>query len=155
MTDTQAMPFQKPTLLDRLFNRTFGFLVRLGIGFEHTYLLEVRGRKSGKRYSLPVDLLRESGRQYLVAPRGYTHWVRNAEVAGEVQLRKGRQVRKFRLRALAAAERPPILKAYLDQFRREVQRFFSVSAVSPIEAFIPLAHRYPVFELLPDASVQP
>jgi deazaflavin-dependent oxidoreductase (nitroreductase family) len=151
MTDTQAMPSQKPTLLDRLFNRTFGFLVRLGIGFEHTYLLEVRGRKSGKLYSLPVDLLREGGRQYLVAPRGYTHWVRNAEVAGEVHLRKGCQVRKFHLRALSAAERPPILKAYLDQFRREVQRFFSVSAGSPIEAFIPLAHRYPVFELLPDA----
>jgi deazaflavin-dependent oxidoreductase (nitroreductase family) len=147
----QAIPFQKPTLLDRLFNRTFGFLVRLGVGFEHTYLLEVRGRKSGKLYSLPIDLLTESGRQYLVAPRGYTQWVRNAEVAGEVRLRKGRQVWKFRLRVLSEAERPPILKAYLDQFRREVQQFFSMPAGSPVEAFAPLAHRYPAFELLPDA----
>jgi hypothetical protein len=39
----QAIPFQKPNLLDRLFNRVFGFLVRLGFGFKHTYLLEVRG----------------------------------------------------------------------------------------------------------------
>jgi len=147
----QTIPFQKPTLLDGLFNRAFGFLVSLGLGFEHTYLLEVRGRKSGKRYSLPVDLLTEDGKQYLVAPRGYTQWVRNAEVAGEVCLRKGRQVRKFRLRALAEAERPPILKAYLDRFRREVQRFFSVPAGSPVEAFVPLAQRYPAFELLPDA----
>ncbi|MBI3795979.1 MAG: nitroreductase [Deltaproteobacteria bacterium] len=147
----QTIPFQKPTLPDRLFNRAFGFLVSLGLGFEHTYLLEVRGRKSGKQYSLPVDLLIEDGKQYLVAPRGYTQWVRNAEVAGEVCLRKGRQVRKFRLRALAEVERPPILKAYLDRFRREVQRFFSVPAGSPVEAFVPLAQRYPAFELLPDA----
>jgi deazaflavin-dependent oxidoreductase (nitroreductase family) len=147
----QAIPFQKPSLLDRLFNRAFGFLVNLGVGFEHTYLLEVRGRKSGKLYSLPVDLLTEGGKQYLVAPRGYTQWVRNAEVAGEVRLRKGRQVWKFRLRVLSEAERPPILKAYLDQFRREVQRFFTVPAGSPVEAFAPLAHRYPAFELLPDA----
>ena len=148
---SQAMPFQKPTLFDRLFNRVFGFLVSLGLGFEHTYLLEVHGRKSGKLYSLPVDLLTEGGKQYLVAPRGYTQWVRNAEVAGEVCLRKGRRVQKFRLRALSEAERPPILKAYLDQFCREVQRFFSVPAGSPVEAFAPLARRYPAFELLPDA----
>jgi hypothetical protein len=52
---------------------------------------------------------------------------------------------------LSEAERPPILKAYLDQFRREVQRFFTVPAGSPVEAFAPLAYRYPTFELLPDA----
>jgi deazaflavin-dependent oxidoreductase (nitroreductase family) len=146
--NSQTIPFQKPNLLDRLFNRAFGLLVSLGLGFEHTYLLEVRGRKSGKVYSLPVDLLTAGGKQYLVAPRGYTQWVRNAEVAGEVRLRKGRQVREFRLRALSEAERPPILKAYLDQFRREVQRFFPVPAESPVEVFASLAHRYPAFELL-------
>jgi len=151
VVNNQAMPFQKPNLLDRLFNRAFGFLVRLGLGFEHTYLLEVRGRKSGKVYSMPVDLLTEDGKQYLVAPRGYTQWVRNAEVAGEVRLRKGRQVQEFRLRALSEAERPPILKAYLDRFRREVQRFFPVPAGSPVEVFAPLAHRYPAFELLTNA----
>lgn len=146
----QAIPFQKPSLIDRLFNRAFGFLVSLGLGFEHTYLLEVRGRKSGKLYSMPVDLLAEGGRQYLVAPRGYTQWVRNAEVAGEVRLRKGRRVQEFRLRALAEAERPPVLKAYLNRFRREVQRFFPVPAGSPVEAFVPLAPRYPAFEILPN-----
>src|SRR5262245_23145453 len=141
--NSQAMPFQKPTRLERMFNKAFGFLVRLGGGFEHTYLLEVRGRKSGKVYVLPVDLLTEGARQYLVAPHGSTQWVRNAEVAGVVRLRKGRQVQEFRLRALSAAERPPILKAYLDRFRREVQRSFPVPAGAPVEAFAPLAHRSP------------
>ena len=78
--------------------------------------------------------------------------MRNAEVAGEGCLRKGRQVQQFRLRALSAAERPPILKAYLERFRREVQRFFPVPAGAPVEAFAPLAPRYPAFELLPDSE---
>jgi deazaflavin-dependent oxidoreductase (nitroreductase family) len=103
------MPFQKPNLLDRLFNRAFGVLVRLGFGFAHTYLLEVRGRKSGRLYATPVDLLTHGGRQYLVAPRGHTQWVRNAEVAGVVRLRKGRQGHAFRLRALSEVERPPMM----------------------------------------------
>ncbi len=148
----QTTPFQKPNLLDRLFNRAFGVLVRLGLGFAHTYLLEVRGRKSGKLYAMPVDLLTHGGRQYLVAPRGDTQWVRNAEVAGGVWLRKGRQVQEFQLRALSATERPPILHAYLAQCRREVQRFFPIPAGSPVEAFVPLASRYPAFELLRNVS---
>lgn len=149
--NSPSTPFQKPHLLDRLFNRAFGFLVGLGLGFTHTHLLEVRGRKSGKLYSTPVDLLTEGGKQYLVAPRGYTQWVRNAEVAGVVRLRKGRQAQEFRLRTLSEAERPPILKAYLDRFRRELQRFFPVPAGSPVERFAPLASRYPAFELLSNA----
>ena len=143
-----VIPFQKPNILERLFNQAFGFLVSLGLGFKHSYLLEVHGRKSGKLYSTPVDLLTEGGKQYLVAPRGYTQWVRNAEVAGEIRLRKGSQVQEFRLRPLSEAERPPILKAYLDRFRREVQRFFPVPAGSPVEKFAPLAPHYPAFELL-------
>jgi hypothetical protein len=53
---------------------------------------------------------------------------------------------------LSHAEKPPILKAYLDRFRREVQRYFPVPAGSPIERFGPLAPRYPAYELLPRAS---
>ncbi len=49
--------FREPTASEKMFNRVFGFLVGLGLGFSHNYLLEVRGRKSGKLYSTPVDLL--------------------------------------------------------------------------------------------------
>ena len=110
-------------------------------------VLEVRGRKSGRLYSLPVDLLSEGGKLYLVAPRGDTEWVRNAEVAGDITLRRGGRAERYRLRALSEAEKPPILKAYLDRFRREVQRYFPVSAGSPSDAFAPHAPRYPAFEL--------
>jgi deazaflavin-dependent oxidoreductase (nitroreductase family) len=111
-------------------------------------VLEVRGRKSGRTYALPVDLLERDGSLFLVAPRGRAQWVRNAEVQGEVTLRRGARACVYRLRPLSDAEKPPILAAYLDRFRREVQRFFPVRAGSPVEELVPIAGGYPAFELL-------
>jgi deazaflavin-dependent oxidoreductase (nitroreductase family) len=140
--------FRQPTAVERAFNRVFGFLVGLGLGFSYNYLLEVRGRKSGKIYSTPIDLLEVSGKRFLVAPRGRTQWVRNAEAAGEVTLKRGKTRQKFRLRAIPDADKPEILKAYLDAFRREVQQYFPVPAGSSASAFVKLAQSYPVFELV-------
>ena len=145
-----SMPsFRAPSAGERVFNRIFGFVVGLGLGFSHNYLLQVRGRKSGKIYSTPIDLLELSGKRFLVAPRGRTQWVRNAEAAGEVTLKKGSKRQQLRLRALSDQEKPEILKAYLDQFKREVQRYFPVPAGSPVETFRELVQRYPAFELTP------
>jgi len=141
--------FHAPSGLERVFNRIYGSLVGLGLGFSYNYLLEVRGRRSGRTYSTPIDLLELNGKRYLVAPRGRTQWVRNAEAAGDVTLRKGRTRQGFRLRALADSAKPEILKAYLDTFKREVQRYFSVKAGAPEEAFRAVAEQYPVFELIP------
>ena len=74
--NSNSPTFRQPTALERAFNRIFGFLVGLGLGFSYNYLLEVRGRKSGKLYSTPIDLLKLNGKTYLVAPRGRTQWVR-------------------------------------------------------------------------------
>lgn len=141
--------FRKPSPIERAFNRIFGLLVGLGLGLSHNYLLQVRGRKSGRIYSTPIDLLQFGGKRYLVAPRGLTQWVRNAEVAGEVTLKKGRTRQRFRLRSIPDAEKPELLKAYLESFKTAVQRYFPVPAGSPPEAFVALAPQYPVFELIP------
>jgi len=140
--------FREPTSGEKIFNRIFGFLVGIGLGFSYNYLLQVRGRKSGNLYSTPINLLEWKGKRFLVAPRGRTQWVRNAEAAGEVTLKKGSSRLKFRLRPVAETEKPEILKAYLDNFKREVQRYFPVAAGSPAESFVDLAVSYPVFELL-------
>ena len=140
--------FRQPSATERVFNRIFGFLVGLGLGFSYNYLLQVRGRKSGKIYSTPIDLLERDGKRFLVAPRGRTQWVRNAEAAGEVTLKKGSKRERFRLRALSDQEKPEILQAYLDQFKREVQRYFPVPAGSPVESFRELVESYPAFELI-------
>src|SRR5271156_4498153 len=113
---TSPPVFREPTTVEKIFNRAFGFLVGLGLGFAHNYLLEVRGRKSGKLFSTPVDLLELQGKRFLVAPRGRTQWVRNAEAAGEITLKKGSFRQSFRLRAIPDSDKPQYLKVYLDSF---------------------------------------
>jgi deazaflavin-dependent oxidoreductase (nitroreductase family) len=146
--DPPLPTFREPTAVEKLFNRIFGFLVGLGLGFSYNYLLEVRGRKSGKLYSTPINLVELNGKKYLVAPRGRTQWVRNAEAAGKVTLKKGSKRQQFHLRPIPETDRPQILKAYLDSFKREVQRYFPVAAGSPRESFLAIAESYPAFELL-------
>jgi hypothetical protein len=141
--------FHAPSPVERIFNRIYGFLVGIGVGFSYNYLLQVKGRKSGKLYSTPVDLLEMEGKRFLVAPRGRTQWVRNAEVAGEILLKKGRQSNRFKMRPLAGPEKLQVLKAYLDRFRREVQGYFPVPAESPAGAFEQIAENYPAFEISP------
>ena len=100
-------------------------------------------------HSTPIDLLEIDGKRFLVAPRGRTQWVRNAEASGEVILKKGSLQQPFGLRPMAEEEKLPILKAYLERFKAEVQRYFPVPAGSPPEALRDLAQNYPAFELIP------
>ena len=149
MATNSAMPaFRQPNAIERAFNRFFGVLVGLGLGMKHNYLLQVHGRKSGKLYSTPIDLLEIGGKRFLVAPRGRTQWVRNAEAAGEVTLKRGSFKQSFRLRAISDEEKPELLKAYLDRFKTTVQRYFPVAAGSDAQGFVSVAANYPVFELI-------
>lgn len=143
----RSAPYRKPTGLEALFNSAWGFLVRAGLGFGHSYLLEVQGRKSGRLYATPVNLLVLEGRRYLVAPRGVTAWVRNARAAGEIALRRGSARQSYRLRELPDAEKPAVLRAYLEKFKTSVRQFFSVPPGAPEEAFAAVAASHPVFEL--------
>ena len=147
-TNSSTPVFRRPTAMERAFNRLFGFLVGLGFGLKHNYLLQVRGRKSGRLCSTPIDLLEIGGKRFLVAPRGRTQWVRNAEAAGEVTLKKGRSRQSYRLQPVADPEKPELLKAYLDSFKTTVQRYFPVPAGSAAERFASIAANYPVFELI-------
>jgi deazaflavin-dependent oxidoreductase (nitroreductase family) len=141
--------FQAPSGPERIFNRAFGLLVGLGLGRPHNYLLQVRGRRTGRIQATPVNVLELGGTRWLVAGRGRTQWVRNAEAAGEAVLRRGRRRERCRLRPVPDAEKPAILSAYCARFRLTVQRYFPVKAGAPPAAFEPVASRYPVFELQP------
>ena len=146
----QGQPaFLKPNTMDRVFNRLFGWLVGIGIGLPHNYVLQVRGRKSGRIYATPVDVLDYGGKRYLVGARGRTQWARNAQASGQVTLKKGSRHAEFQLRVLHDVEKPEVLKAYLDRFKLTVQRYFPIPAGSPVRDFVSLAGRYPVFELIP------
>jgi hypothetical protein len=148
MADTKT-GFLKPNAGERIFNRLFGCLVCLGIGLRHNYVLEVRGRKSGRIYRTPVNLLKEGDHRYLVCGRGRSQWVRNAEASSRVVLRKGLAGAEYRLTPVLEDAKPALLKLYLDRFKLTVQRYFPVRAGSPAAEFVPYAARYPVFELQP------
>src|SRR6266567_1249801 len=141
--------FRTATPVERFFNRAFGFLVGLGLSPSYNFLLEVRGRKSGRIYSTPVNLHEMNGEHFLVAPRGRTQWVQNAEVSGEITLKKRNRRRRYKLRALADSEKPEILKSYLMRYSAAVQRFFPVRPDAPLSAFAEIAAGYPAFELIP------
>ena len=139
--------FREPTPLERAFNRVFGVFVGLGLAPRDYYLLQVKGRKTGRVYSNPVSLVPLHGALFLVAPRGRTQWVRNVEATNDVVFKRGSSTRRCRLRVLADSDKPPVLRAYLEKYRSVVQRYFPVPAGSPPAAFAEIAAGYPVFEL--------
>jgi deazaflavin-dependent oxidoreductase (nitroreductase family) len=71
----------------RVVNAVIGSLTRFGLAGRHTYILTVRGRKTGRAYSTPVRLI-EDGERWLVAPYGEVGWVCNARAAGKVEIRR-------------------------------------------------------------------
>jgi deazaflavin-dependent oxidoreductase (nitroreductase family) len=146
MPKLTSADFLRPNPIERGLNRAFGALVGLGFGLRHNYLLQVRGRKSGRIYSTPVNLLEIDRQLFLVCPRGRAEWVRNAEANGWVLLKK-RRTQKFSIRAVPDRQKPAILKEYVERFKTTVQRYFPVDARSAPQDFAPHAARYPVFEL--------
>ena len=75
----------------------------------------------------------------------------NARAAGHIVLRRGAATESYMVRELADADKPEIIKAFLDKFASQVQRFFDVPAGSPVDAFRATAARTPVFELVAGA----
>ena len=131
-----------------VFNRLVSGLTKAGVSVLGSRTLSVRGRTSGEWRSTPVNLLTVDDRQYLVAPRGVTQWVRNLRVAGSVELRVGRRVQPFTSVELSDDEKTDILRAYLKRWKVEVGVFFDgVSAASPDSEFARIAPDHPVFEL--------
>jgi deazaflavin-dependent oxidoreductase (nitroreductase family) len=141
--------FREPTGIEKLLNQLMGALAGWGMGPKYIYLLQVRGRKSGRIYSTPVYLMDVDAKRYLIAPRGRTQWVRNAEAAGEIVLKRGTSRESFRLQEIAGGAKNDLLKEYLERYVSAVQRYFPVKAGSPPEAFREIASSYPVYELLP------
>jgi deazaflavin-dependent oxidoreductase (nitroreductase family) len=143
--------YQRPGwMTQHIANPLVAFVTeRLGRSLRGSRVLAVRGRRSGQWRTVPVNPLELNGRRYLVAPRGETDWVRNLRAAGTGELRLGGKAESFRATELADAEKPPILRAYIDRWRSETGVFFGVSA-DPSEAdLIRIAPDHPVFAIEP------
>jgi deazaflavin-dependent oxidoreductase (nitroreductase family) len=132
----------------RLANALITPLIRLGVAPGDAYLLTTVGRRTGRRYATPVNLVAHDGERWLVAPYGEREWVKNARAAGWVELRRGRETLRADVAELPPAERAPILRAYVRAVP-VTRKFFAADRDAPVEAYAAEAGRHPVFRLSP------
>jgi deazaflavin-dependent oxidoreductase (nitroreductase family) len=135
------------TILRRVVNALVRPLTRLGLAGSHTYLLTVRGRRTGKPYSTPVTLVEGDGGRWLVSPYGDVQWVRNVRAHGEVVLARRGRTETLRAEEVDAAAAAPVLRVYRRR-ARVTGPFFDVGPDAPEEAFVAEAPRHPVFRLV-------
>ncbi|MFI1393786.1 nitroreductase family deazaflavin-dependent oxidoreductase [Streptomyces sp. NPDC020681] len=140
--------YVKPGRFDNIVNGTVAWLARHGISLMGTAELSVRGRTSGEWRRLPVNPLPYEGGPYLVSARGHSQWVRNMRAAGGGRLQVGRKTKEFTAVELTDAEKPVVLRTYLERWGWEVGRFFGdVNAKSTDEELLAAAHKHPVFRI--------
>ena len=149
MTDVQPRYRRPGPVMRKLTNPLLVAAMRVGISVWGSRVLEVRGRKSGEVRRTPVNLLGFEGRDYLVAPRGETQWVRNVRAdGGRLTLLLGRRRDERTVTELSDEDKPPVLRAYLRRWKAEVGMFFEgVGADSSDEELRRIAPKHPVFLL--------
>jgi len=133
----QAAPYRKSGFFN---NKVMNpLLTALGLA----PALTIRGRTSGRSYTMPVLPLDYEGRHYLVAPRGNTHWARNLRAVGEGKLRLGGRTIRFKATEIPAADRAPLVAAYVRQHGKKYGGF-----VAKEFAAMPNPADHPVFLLI-------
>jgi deazaflavin-dependent oxidoreductase (nitroreductase family) len=139
----------RPRRLARLLNRGQAALHSAGIWPKRLATLEVRGRRSGRRRSLPVVIADIEGERYLVAMLGEgAGWVANVRAAGgRAVLRHGRR-EPVLLEEVEPGERAPILRRYLE-VAGGARAHFPVDRRAPLSEFAAIAPQYPVFRVRP------
>ena len=92
--------------------------VRLGREIDGIRELEVVGRRSGKARRTPVKVLEVDGQRYVVSLSGSSGWVCNLRERETARLRIGRHVEDVVATELPDAQKPPIVRAYLEAATR-------------------------------------
>ncbi|MGZ4317623.1 MAG: nitroreductase family deazaflavin-dependent oxidoreductase [Gaiellaceae bacterium] len=132
----------------RLVNVLFRTLTQLGLGASYRYILTVPGRKSGRLYSTPVDVIEVDGKRWLVSGYGPASWVANARTAGAVTLRRGRRSDRFDVEEVEPAAAVPVLREYMGKIR-VTRAYFDANIHSTDEEIAAELARHTVFRLVP------
>jgi hypothetical protein len=140
--------YDVPNLASRAANELIRWMAETGISIAGTRALRVRGRKTGKRRGVVVNMLTVDGRDYVVSPRGNTQWARNARSAGVVEMGPRWRSRQVRISEVADAAKPQLLKCYLDRWYWEVKGHVGrLTPQSTDDEMRAAAPSIPVFEL--------
>ena len=140
--------YDEPHRAARATNAVFRWLAEAGVSVAGTVAIRVRGRKTGKRRGVVVNLLTVDGRDYLVSPHGETQWVRNARAAGVIEMGPRWHSTDVPIAEVADDDKPDLLKRYLDRWFWEVKGH--VGGLTPDSSDAELsatAPSIPVFEL--------
>ncbi len=116
-----AERYDEPPRVAIAANAVIRWLAELGISIAGTRALHVRGRTTGKRRSVVINLLTVDGVDYLVSPRGNTQWARNVRAAGDVDMGPRWRRRRRHAAELADSAKPELLRRYLDRWYWEVK----------------------------------
>jgi deazaflavin-dependent oxidoreductase (nitroreductase family) len=129
----------------RAINALMSRLTRLGV-VPHTYLLEVRGARSGELRTVPVTLV-ENGDRYLVAPYGERAWVRNVRANPNGRLIRGGRAVDVRFEEVGLDEAAPVLQRYW-RWVPNTRPYFGVGGKPDLEDFRRTAPQHPVFRVI-------
>ena len=124
------------------------FMASRAWGPSRLHVLSVPGRKTGRIHAVPVGVIEVAGHRYLVALYGVTDWVRNARVAGEVELTRGGRSERYRVVEAGVEEGVPVLREYL-RLVRVVRPYFDAALDSSDQELAREAKTHPVFRLEP------
>jgi len=140
----------RPGRLARVMNRQTVLAASAGLAPRRLVTMEVRGRRTGRRISLPLVVADLEGERYLVAMLGRdANWVRNVRAAGgRAVLRHGRR-EAVRLEEVEVGARAPVLRRYL-ALAPGARPHLPVDRRAPLEEFARIADRVPVFRIRPD-----
>jgi len=141
-----AKPFKK-NLLHRIVNPLMMLALRFGLAPSRSRILVTRGRRTGKQYETPINLVERDGQRYLVSPYGTEGWARNARAAGQVGLRRRGQDEDVTIAGVAPEEAAPVLKQYLGE-NPITKPYFDHDASQPESAFVAEAPGHPVFRIV-------
>ena len=138
----------RPNWLATLLNRCWAVVHALGVAPNYLVTLETRGRRSGRRITLPLVMVVIAGERYLVSMLGAeADWVQNVRGAGgNATLVHGRRER-VRLEEVAAEQRAPVLKAYLKR-APGARPHLPVDKDATLAEFAQLAAHFPVFRVV-------
>lgn len=113
--------YDQPSQTARVGNELIRLLAEMGISISGTRALRVRGRKTGKRRGVVINLLTVDGAEYVISPRGNTQWARNARAAGAVEMGPRWRAASISIAEVADEAKPDLLRRYLDKWYWEVK----------------------------------
>lgn len=146
---------QRPGWIANALNRMWAWVGASGVAANYLVALEVVGRNSGRRLSLPVVVTVVEGQRYLVSMLGNDgQWVRNVRAAGgKATLCSGGR-EEIQLKEVPIAQRAPIIKAYL-QRAPGARPHVPVDKDAPLAEFERIAAAFPVFRIVSLKTARP